>query len=75
MDQELLKQFFQQENMRIEVYKHFKSVMDRVALERVYKGEDIGGIKDAKEIMAKAETELYNLFTPKKKTQDSRRAE
>jgi hypothetical protein len=75
MNEELLKQFFQQEHMRVEVYRFFKQVLDEMALDRVYKGEDIGGIKDAKEVLVKAETELQKMFTVRQKQKDQRRAE
>ena len=61
--------------MRVEVYRFFKQTLDEIALDRVYKGEDIGGIKDAKEVMVKAETKLANMFTQKQVKPDTRRAE
>ena len=75
MDQELLKQFYQQEHLRLEVYRFFKQTLDEIALERVYKGGDTAGIKDAKEVLVKAETKLANMFTHKELKPDPRRAE
>jgi formylmethanofuran dehydrogenase subunit C len=75
MDKELLKQFFQQEHVRIEVYKFMKQTLDEIALERIYKGEEVGGIKDAKEVLVRAETKLQNMFAVRKVHKDERRAE
>lgn len=75
MDKELLKQFHQQEHVRVEVYKFFKSVLDEIALDRVYKGQGTDGIKDAKEVLVKAETKLQQMFSVPKQTKDERRAE
>lgn len=75
MDDNLLKQFYQQEHMRVEVYKFFKKVLDEIALDRVYKGQDVGGIKDAKEVLVKAEAKLQQQFAVKEKKTNERRAE
>lgn len=74
MDKELLKQFYQQEHMRVEVYKFFKKVLDDIALERVYKGESTEGIKDAKQVLIRAEAELQTMFFSKPKVKDEQRA-
>jgi formylmethanofuran dehydrogenase subunit C len=75
MDKELLKQFFQQEHVRIEVYKFMKQTLDEIALERIYNGQEVGGIKDAKEVLVRAETKLQNMFAVRKVHKDERRAE
>ena len=61
--------------MRVEVYKFFKETLDEIALDRVYKGQDIGGIKDAKDVLIKAESKLQGMFSVKEKKPDQRRAE
>lgn len=75
MNEELLKQFHQQENLRVEVYKFFKSVLDEITLERAYRGESTDGIKFAKDSLIKAETKLNNMFAEPQKAKDTRRAE
>lgn len=75
MDNELLKQFYQQEHLRVAVYQFFKQVLDEIALERVYRGQETAGIKDAKEVLVRAESALQSKFAPKKAKPDKRRAE
>lgn len=75
MNNKLLKQFFDQEQMRIEVYKFFKHTLDEIALERVYKGEDTQGVKDAKEVLVRVERELQKAFVVKQPKKDGRQAE
>ena len=74
MNEELLKQFFQQEHMRVEVYKFFKQTLDEIALERVYNGTETKGIADAKAVLVKAESKLQNMFTVSKQIKDPQRA-
>jgi len=75
MDDQLLKQFYDQEHMRVEVYKFFKQTLDEIGLERMYKGEDTNGMKLAKEVLIKAEDKLKGKFTTRIATKDPRRAE
>lgn len=75
MDDQLLKQFFDQEHMRVEVYRFFKAEMDKLALEKMYRGEDVSGIKEAHEVLVRAERELQTKFTHKPVKKDTRRAE
>lgn len=75
MDDQLLKQFFDQEHMRVEVYRFFKAEMDKLALEKMYRGEDVSGIKEAREVLVRAEKELQTKFTRKPVKKDVRRAE
>lgn len=75
MNKQLLKQFFDQETMRIEVYKFFKSELDKMALDRVYKGADIAGIKEAKDVLIEVEKALQKEFIVAQKKLDKRRAE
>lgn len=75
MDDKLLKQFFDQEHMRIEVYKFFKAELDKIGLDRMYKGEDTTGMKLAKEVLIKAESALAQKFIVKQAGKDPRRAE
>lgn len=74
MNDELLKQFYSQEHMRVEVYKFFKQTLDEIALDRVYKGQDTKGIADAKEVLVRAESNLQAKFAPKRVTKDGQRA-
>jgi len=74
MNDELLKQFYSSEHMRVEVYKFFKATLDEIALERVYKGQDTKGIADAKEVLVKAEAKLQNKFTVGRNVKDGQRA-
>lgn len=75
MDDQLLKQFYDQEHMRVEVYKFFKQTLDEIGLERMYKGEETNGMKLAKEVLIKAEDKLKNKFTIRTASKDPRRAE
>ena len=63
----MLNQFYNDENTREEVKSFFLAELDKLALEKVYEGQDTKGIKDAKEAIERAFTELKELYGKEKK--------
>ena len=57
-----LNQFYNDEHTREAVKAFFLEQLDRLALEKVYSGEETTGIKDAKETIERAFIELKELY-------------
>lgn len=74
MNNDLLKRFFEDEHMRIEVFKFIKQEMDTLALDAVYKGQDTKGYKEAKDTLVKVEQKLFTQFAVKERKEHSARA-
>lgn len=51
-----------------EVRSFIISFLSQKATERVFGGQDVGGIKDAKEILESAFSEMTRIYKPKKDT-------
>lgn len=75
MNKELLKQFYQQEQVRDEVFAYLGATLDQLALAKLHKGEPVTGIKEAIDCLKKAESSLTVMFHEKQQTKDPRRAE
>lgn len=65
----LLNQFYNDEYTREAVIKFLLEQLDKLALERVYAGEDVKGIADARETLARSFTELRELYSKDKVVQ------
>ncbi|OGL46466.1 MAG: hypothetical protein A2W05_07115 [Candidatus Schekmanbacteria bacterium RBG_16_38_10] len=57
-----LNQFYNDEHTREAVKAFFLEQLDKLALEKVYSGEETTGIKDAKETIERAFIELKELY-------------
>lgn len=60
-----LNQFYNDEAIRESVFEFLLETVDLYALEQIYKGNDVSGIKNAKEIIQKAKKELQNRYEKK----------
>ena len=68
MEEEILRQFNGDKNTK-EAFKTFMlSVIDQMALDKVYKGDHVGGFKDAKEILEETFNQLEIVYGIKEKT-------
>lgn len=74
MDKQLLKRFYEDENMRVEVFRFVKQELDALALIKVYKGEDTKAFKEAKDTMIRVEQKLIAEFEQKAPKQPKNRA-
>lgn len=62
MNETFLNQFYNDEHTREAVKQFLIDQLDKLALERVYSGEDVKGIADAKETIEKSFIELKELY-------------
>lgn len=58
--------FAQDKQTREEVFAYMQEYLDKYTLAKVYKGEDVSGIKDAVDIIKKVQSQLVAEFTEKK---------
>ena len=65
---ELLRQFYENENMRETVKAFLKEHLNNYALDKVMAREDVGGIADASQIIEKAFSDLSDTFHKEAKT-------
>ena len=65
MDKQLVKQFFDQTNMRNEVFTYIKLALDEMLLKDGYSGEDTKGYKHANDLLIKVQQKMLNDFTVK----------
>lgn len=62
----LLKQFYDDPNLKEAWAAFIIEELNQEALRRVYKGEDTAAIKEAKDVIAASFKRLNELFQPKK---------
>lgn len=63
----ILRQFYENTGERDAVKAFLTDVLKEIAVERTFNGEDVGGIKDAKDCVEKAFDRLEELYGIKKK--------
>ena len=68
MDEQLLRRFQTDANLRNEVIAFIGNFIEQEAVNRVFKREDVSSVADAKELIDLAFNELENLYGIKKET-------
>jgi len=63
-----LNQFYNDVNTRNAVYNFLLAELDSYALKQMYKGADVTGIKNAKEMLIQSFETLKQEYEPKKET-------
>ena len=65
-----LQQFYNDTDMKENVYNYLIEEMEREAIRRVFNKEDVSAIADAKEVIEKAFYNLEVLFNKKAETKE-----
>jgi len=65
MDKQLVKQFFDQTNLRDDVFKYIKGTLDEMLLADGYAGEDTKGYKHAADLLIKVQQKMLREFSIK----------
>lgn len=63
---DILQAFYADQHTREAVKSFLLEQLDEIALDRIYKGENVSGIKDAKQTIEYAFIELGERYEPKK---------
>lgn len=74
MDKDYLKIFYDQEVVREVVKNYFYEVMDEAVLEATYKGQDTSGYKEAREVIRRAFSKLYEQYAQEKESSTDNKA-
>lgn len=69
-----LTNFYNDETTREAVYEFILKTLDDHALDAVYQGKDVSGIKDAKEALTKSKSKMALEFGSKKPNKAQNRA-
>ncbi len=69
-----LTHFYNDITTRDAVYDYIEKTLDEHALKQMYNGEDVSGIKDAKEALLKSKSKMGLEFGEKKPNKSQNRA-
>jgi len=71
---ELLKRFYEDEHTREAVEEFFNKELEKLALEKIFSGQEISGIKDAKKVIERSFVELKELYGKDKESKSTNQA-
>lgn len=74
MDKDHLKIFYDQEVVREAVKRFFYETMDEAVLEAAYKGEEVGGYKEAREVVRRAFSRLNEHYAKEEESSTDNKA-